>query len=396
MTRIARQPVLWLAAIFALLLCYLGTFYPSRLVQLHTHWTTAGDLDMGYILLALSAYFSYKNLGSNKVQPNYLLLPAVILLTAGFVLSQALDIKTLFFLCLALSLPLFSAIVLGFASTRNIIIAWSVVLMAMPFWYLAIPFLQTLTVKVVSYLASLLSLTVLVEGNYFTVTTGVVHVAGGCSGLKYFMTALSLALISSAFNRRRFRHALISLAIAATLAMIGNWIRVFILLLIAYYEGVSHPLMEDHDTLGWIVFGAVMLPWFFIDRHFDAEGEQESPVKQDTSQPLKQQILSLTACTVLLIISQLALSPPENREYQVSQPKLPKTLNGLTLDTTRATNWKPHFPQPTNLTRGLYGAFGDQLDLYILTYLNNSNVEMANSQNTIFDKNRWQLINDYA
>lgn len=114
--------------------------------------------------------------------------------------------------------------------------------------------------------------------------------------------------------------------------MIGNWIRVFILLLIAYYEGVSHPLMEDHDTLGWIVFGAVMLPWFFIDRHFDAEGEQESPVKQDTSQPLKQQILSLTACTVLLIISQLALSPPENREYQVSQPKLPKTLNGLTLD----------------------------------------------------------------
>ncbi|WP_197479537.1 hypothetical protein, partial [Oleiphilus sp. HI0132] len=108
-----------------------------------------GDLDMGYILLALSAYFSYKNLGSNKVQPNYLLLPAVILLTAGFVLSQALDIKTLFFLCLALSLPLFSAIVLGFASTRNIIIAWSVVLMAMPFWYLAIPFLQTLTVKVV-------------------------------------------------------------------------------------------------------------------------------------------------------------------------------------------------------------------------------------------------------
>jgi len=401
MTWNAKQPLLWLFTTFITLLVFWVALYPERMLQLHTHWTTADDLDMGYLLLALFFYFSTKNLSKTPSNTNLYLLPLTIFISCAFFISEALDLKTLFFLSLALIFPLCVAIILGFEKARSILIPWGIVMMAMPFWYLAIPILQTITVKVVSSIADSISLTVLVEGNYFTIPTGVVHVAGGCSGLKYFISSISIALISSSLNQRSIARSFISLVFAGLFAMLGNWIRVFILLLIGYIEGVDHPLMTDHDTLGWIVFAVVMTPWFFIDKFLDSPATNISSDlsdQKDKSPPPSPSTIkstcALLACFVLLVGTQHLIKPPQASADIADTIQLPQNLNEMHLSTIKSNSWTPNYPPTTATSSGHYTLDGERLDAYVLSYFINGREEMANSTNTIFDKNHWQLISD--
>lgn len=407
MTWNARLPLIWIALIFTLMVISLGFLFPDRLKELHTHWTTADDLDLGYFLLLVFFYFTYKNTSYDIGKSNYYFLPLTCLISISFFVAQALDLKTLFFINVAFTFPLFIAVSLGWKKTKELLIPWAILMMAMPFWYLAISVLQEITVKAVSQLASLISLTVLVEGNYFTISTGVVHVAGGCSGLKYFMTSITLALISSALNKRNIKFTFLSIIIAALLAMIGNWIRVFILLLVAYYQGIDHPLMADHDTLGWIVFACVMIPWFIIDKRLD------SPAFKTTTQPesnasdqvfgaLSQKqnknqysrIIAFGLSFAIFFITQLIISPPlidSTTDYQI---EFPAELNDMQFSSIAPSNWKPNYPEPNKSIAGNYYSGFETFDIYILSYLFGSKAEMANKTNTIFDEQNWILVSD--
>jgi exosortase len=393
MTWNAKHALLWLSSIFSTLVIYWFVQFPERMLQLHTHWTTANDLDMGYFLLTLFAYFSIKKLNSVTFKPNLYLLPLVALTSCMFYISEELDLKTLFFLCLALVFPLCVAVTLGLRAAHTMLIPWAIVMMAMPFWYIAIPILQTITVKVVSGLASSLSLTVLVEGNYFTVPTGVVHVAGGCSGLKYFITSMSIALISSALSKRSLPHSIASVIIAAGFAMLGNWIRVFILLLIGYIEGVDHPLMADHDTLGWIVFAVVMIPWFFIDKYLDSPKSEKQPSELTPASSSKTS-LAFSACFIILIGAQFLIQPPKVSSDEQLSIQLPDRINESSALPPSAKKWQHNYPPAASSDSGRYIIEGDTFDIYALSYQIDGKEEMANGTNTIFNSKQWQLISD--
>jgi exosortase len=403
----AKQPLLWLISTFIALIIALGSLYGERLQELHTHWTTPDDLDLGYILLVAFLYFSFQNHRKEISPPNLYLLPFIAILSCLFFASELMDLKTLFFLCLALSFPLFVATIFGVRNTLRLIIPWSILLMAMPFWYIAIPILQSLTVKVVSSLASAISLTVLVEGNYFTLTSGVVHVAGGCSGLKYFMSSITIALISSAISKRNIRLSLLSAITAVILAIIGNWIRVFILLLVAYYEGVGHPLVADHDSLGWVIFAIVMLPWFFIDRWFDKpntsllskqenENNENTPSKAKEHKQInsKKTAIAFASCFILFIGLQFLIQPPISDSKNLTFIELPITLNGMNLLSTKSTEWKPDFPTPSASSYGKYFQSSEVIDAAVLNYQFDSEAEMANHTNKIFEEAIWRIISD--
>jgi exosortase len=397
-----KKTLVMLSTIFISLFIYFLAAFNERLLTLHKHWTTADDLDMGYPLLALTIYFIYKNIRNTTNATNLFILPIVALLSALLFISDLLDIKTLFFICFMLTFPACIATVLGLKTTHKLLVPLAIIAMAMPFWYILVPYLQTLTVIVVSYLSGLASLTVLIEGNYFTIASGTVHVAGGCSGLKYFMTAISLALISSAVNNRSIKLSLFSALCALSLALVANWIRVFILLVAAYMGGVDQPIMKDHDLLGWIVFAALMTPWFFIDNlinkkaptntaNVEAEAEIKPPITQ--SSPLKLAI-SLTRCLILLSTPMVFLHYAENENHTIKLVELPNKLAGHP-QTNHIPSGKIDYPKPANQARAQYLVNQDKLDVIVLTYDNtDKSVELANSTNHIFDEQNWREVED--
>lgn len=391
----AKLPFFWLAVTLVSLLLFLGVFYPERAFDLHNSWTNNEEFSLGYPLLALSIYFSMKNLDTHNINSNLLFIPLSIFISCAFLITDNLDLNGPFFVILSLAFPIMVATTIGINSALSIIIPWGIVWMAMPFWTILTPFLQTITVKAVSILASTSSLTVLVEGNYFTIASGVVHVEGGCSGLKYFMSSITLALVSSSLGKRRLSISLASIVIAAMLAVLGNWIRVFILLLVAYFKGIEHPLMSDHDALGWIIFALVLAPWLYIDTHLDKAGRNKNtplPNSSPTQLPNRQILFALGTFLTLITIPQLLIQSPRFEQNQ--SIVLPTETHSNIQKITKTSTWKPSYPATPNSSSASYIIEGEVLDVTVLSYAISGDTEMATSTNSPFNKDIWQLVSD--
>jgi len=98
-----------------------------------------------------------------------------------------------------------------------------------------------------------------IDGNSIQIPSGRIVIAQGCSGLRYLTIALCLAHTISYLNGYKERGLLACLLVAGLLGLIANWLRIFILICIGYATEMHSPLMADHDTFGWLLFGGICL-----------------------------------------------------------------------------------------------------------------------------------------
>lgn len=117
---------------------------------------------------------------------------------------------------------------------------------------------------VVGELVRLFEMPALIQGNSIYIPYGHILIADGCSGLRYFVIALTLAYLIGYLNGYREPKLLLTLLIAAILGLITNWIRIFVLIVIGYHSRMESSLMADHEMFGWILFGAICLPAIYL------------------------------------------------------------------------------------------------------------------------------------
>ena len=239
--------------------------FPLETAEIHKAWVTPMDLELGYFVLAIAVALVVRNAAYvAESRPYYLGLIFFLLVMGLYLVGLLVDLRTFRHISIALGFPMFAISILGRGAWNATWVPTCMVLSVLPASYLALPHLQYLTVEVVTYFVRLTPMTAYIEGAYIHVPEGVIWVKEGCSGHKYFVAAGALALIVIAYDRRSLTRSLHVLATAILLSLIANWVRVFILVLVGYYSGLDHPLMADHDNLGWVVFGVMMLPFFYI------------------------------------------------------------------------------------------------------------------------------------
>src|SRR5690625_4993024 len=110
----------------------------------------------------------------------------------------------------------------------------------------------------------------LIEGNSIFIPYGHIIIAYGCSGLLYFVISLLLGYLLAYMNRYTERGFLVVLIVAATIGLIANWLRIFILIMIGYGTQMQSPLMADHELFGWILFASLRLPAVYFARVVNA------------------------------------------------------------------------------------------------------------------------------
>lgn len=386
-------------------LLFVGLFsllYSDRAAQLLTHWTTSGDLDMGFPLFLLYLIFSTRNLRQlEAIRPHVAFILPVLLAVIALYLSQLLDIKTVFFAASLLLLATLIGLVFGWHAFQRTLMPLLIVNMAMPYWYLAVTPLQSLSALVVGNFVEAISLTALVEGNYIILPEGTIHIAGGCSGLKYFLTASALSLISSCWNHSRPTKILLSLLLAVSLAIFANWLRISILVLVGYEAGIDHPLMEDHDSLGWVVFAILLFPWCLFESRF---GNEKSTSVQSDSEPTpspsrrmassrKTVAFGLTGLA-LMTLPALQLSGIQESATEVRPAfQAAENLSLATRLPSSAIDWRPNYPAPDRKLAAKYQLGRDIVDVILFEYPNQGEHEMAKTTHDIFG-NDWRKVSE--
>jgi exosortase/archaeosortase family protein len=171
--------------------------------------------------------------------------------------------------------------------------------LSLPIWAVTVPVLVDIASVVVGTWVGWFGMTAFIEGNSITLPYGRLIIADGCSGFRYFAMSIMLAMMTSILNDYRWRGWLITLLVAGTIGLIANWVRITILVVVAYETDMQSEMIADHDTMGWVVFAAFIMPALYF-----------SPVRKRKSDPnLTQKAPALSKTGAIAVLIAIALGP---------------------------------------------------------------------------------------
>lgn len=276
------------AAALALLLT-LGAFWSTWII-LPGIWNA--DRSHGFVAAGLSAWLLWRNRTQLAAggRPWRAALPVLVVLSllwlaAVVVSAEVVQIAVLPLLLVGWLLAVFGRRVLPWA--------WpiaAVFFLAVPLWEVLVWPLQMLTVLFNAVLLKVVDLQATIRGETISIPSGTLVVAGSCSGINYLMTAVTIATVYAMLFVRQWSTRWRIVALAAFLAMLANWIRVFGLVVIAHVTQMQSPLMANHSTYGWIIFATAMVLFFALatrsERRERAQGTGDGlPDHESTHHP---------------------------------------------------------------------------------------------------------------
>ncbi|XKH00699.1 exosortase/archaeosortase family protein [Marinobacter nauticus] len=188
----------------------------------------------------------------------------LVLVTLAWAVLELVRIDTLSYLLLPAGMLCLAWTLLGLNSALRFLPYVLLLSLSLPIWADFIPGLVVLASAVVSYCVQLFGMTALIEGNSITLPWGRLIIADGCSGIRYFAISILLAAVVSILNDYRWKGWLGLVTAAMAIGLIANWVRIFVLVVIAYQSRMQSPILTDHEMLGWLVYGAFILPALYF------------------------------------------------------------------------------------------------------------------------------------
>jgi len=291
--------------------------YGSTLQALFQRWTTwDGSQSHGLVIIALSIYLYCQRLEpgllSKRIQP--LLLTVITLISLLWALSAAISVDIIAELCLFALLVLMQCSLFGFKNVNPLLGPVGLLIFAIPVWDYLSPPLVELSSLIVTRMLNMSHLTAYIDGNSIFMPFGTIIIAGGCSGLRYLLIALALSIYLVLTSHVSFKNAVLIILTSAGLGLLVNWIRIYIIILIAYRTEMQTRLIENHETFGWVLFIFVILPMFFIANRLRVYEHKKLdwPFDKRSRKVVIVTVLIMIIGPLLLVLQSQALSKPDH------------------------------------------------------------------------------------
>jgi exosortase A len=269
-----------LRALGAIVLVVLGfvLFWPTT-VSLVEQWedTVRRTYTHGYLILALTLWLLWRNRSSwaqVELRPSVLAFVAVVVASVVWLITYRAGVRIAHQALLpAMIFGAFTACY-GFAAARRNLLPFGFIYFAIPLWDALNPLLQSASTFAVRMLLRTAGIPAYFSGNTFTLPAGSLEIAGGCSGLHFFIVGVAIAVLYGELNRDSLLTRIKMVVFAALLAMLTNWIRIFIIAIAAHASDMQHYLVrEEHYSFGWGMFVGTMLIFFLVVRRWPVQPE---------------------------------------------------------------------------------------------------------------------------
>ncbi|MEP4546045.1 MAG: exosortase [Saccharospirillum sp.] len=337
-----------------LFFCLLGAtlflaMAPDTLSALHRRWTELnGTYSHGYLWVPVCLGLVVYRLVTVPFHTRPSLLGAlavfcsVISWLSGFVIQLGL-LQQLVLPALLGSLVLTC---FGWAALRLTLAPLLALYLAIPIWDVFTVPLQNLTTFISTFAIAQLSIPAFIDGYFIHLPYGIVEVAGGCSGLNYSLVAIVLALAYAHQRRLSTTMTLVAVLVMLALSMVGNWVRVSALILIAYYSEMTSSLVTEHGLFGWAIFCVFylgFLVWAHPLKAHQPKASSASTYKAASSDippavsPLTQ---VLTGAVVLVVI---AGTPWLAKQHWQNSWQFPEQWSATVASQQRSPAWQPDF-----------------------------------------------------
>lgn len=365
----------WRSAAFCifLLATTFALFWPttSSLILL---WEDKGRASYthGYLVVALSVWLLWRD--RHKLAA----IPATPMLSAAVPLAA---LSVMWLVCLRAGiqtahqglLPIIAWLaictVLGWRAALASSFAVGYLLFAIPVWDAINGPLQSATVVAVDAMLRATGVPAYVESNYVHLAAGTFEIAGGCSGLHFFIVAFAIGVLYGEVHRDSLAARLRILVLALVLALLTNYVRVYTIILAGYFTDMQHYLVRvEHYTYGWALFAAMMILFFVIVRQLPVSstaGREQSAPTESSALPSR---LPLAVATV---IAAIAFGPLWSVLAPISPATLPQEgelLPSAAVVAVERSSWQPVFEGADAVQRGHYQRGAMLIEGYAAAY----------------------------
>lgn len=332
----------------------------------------------GYLIAAISFWLLIRNRSRLQTVAPRPSLPAGILLVLVSLLWLVMlrsGIQAAHQLLLPVIMWLALLTAFGPGAAFKSLFAIGYLFFALPIWDAANGLLQSATVVAAEVMLRVTHVNAYVDGNFVHLAAGVFEIAGGCSGMHFFIVALALAALYGEISDDTLKVRIQLLALAAALAVVTNWIRVYIIILAGYLTDMQHYLVRvEHYKFGWVVFAVTMTVFFLIARRLPAADSEPAPgspicVVKKLRVPVARGLLISLAALALVpawnLLAPLKAAAPPSQDALL--PRNPGRWLGP--DPSIDGAWQPVFEGAHLSAKGDYIDDGRRLSLFTAVYL---------------------------
>ncbi len=311
--------------------------YRDTAIAMVEIWSRSETFAHAYVVPPISLWLTWRQRGllarlAPRPAPVFLL--PIMLMALLWLLGDLAAVNSATQLAMTALLVLVVPATLGWTVTRAIAFPLGFLFFAVPIGEFMMPQLMIWTADFTIMALRLSGIPVFQEGLQFIIPSGNWSVVEACSGIRYMMASLMVGTLFAYLNFRRVSKRWLFVIFAFLLALVGNWMRAYLTVLLGHLSGNKLATGVDHLIYGWVFFGVLMLAMFMIGSRW-AEPELAAAMPREKS----PESASMQRWPLLLAIA-LALAAPH---LLVSATQAPGLLSALTLQAPDLSSkgWEP-------------------------------------------------------
>jgi exosortase len=261
---------------------------------------------------------------------------------------------------------------------------------AVPSWsQLATP-LQSLTVVAMRVLLGITGPQALIFGDRIQIASGTFVVEEGCSGLHFMIVGLAVAALHGELRRDPLRIRAGQLALIAALALLANWLRVYVIIQAGYLTHMHSYLLRNHYWFGWGVFAVALVVFFKLAARFEPESAPEStPANLPGAPGAARADFAGLAIAVAVLVALPAASAEARRMHPAAAAAAPLSSDPRGAWTAALvdihSSWQPLFHGADRQQRlAFVNTTGDSVEVFAVNYRGQSqDAKLVASSNSL-------------
>ena len=215
-----------------------------------------------------------------------------------------------------------------------------------------------------------------IEGDTVQLSVGTFEIEGGCAGVHFLLVALAIAVLYGEIQRDHLRARLSLVALSLCIAVLANWVRVYIIILAGYLTNMHHYLVRvDHYRFGWVLFCVFMAAFFVIARLIPAAIPEPRNEKAHSASRTgagdsigPRRALAMTL--LCLIVGPVWATVAERLPHSKLDTALLRGGQGGWIGPQRdISDWQPLFQGADAKEIGVYNRGGDTIEVYRVAYV---------------------------
>ena len=255
----AFMPLVWQSGLMFILW---GIFCWQGLVTVVDIWWGNEIFNHGFFIVPGAFYLIYlqrKRLLATPIKPSLLSLVFVIPSLFLYVIGIAGDIRLFMHLATFTLLPSLIWMLLGTQATRVILFPLCFMLFSVPVGEQLIPYLQEIAADGSVALLKLTGIPLYRSGLYIEIPQGRFLVAEACSGVSFFIASFVIGSLYAYLNLQSIKRRAAFVLISLIFPILANIVRVYGIILIAYWTDMEYAAGADHLIYGWFFFAFVIV-----------------------------------------------------------------------------------------------------------------------------------------